>query len=402
MPAYQYLIIGGGMTADAAVEGIRQVDSTGSIGLISAESQPPYDRPPLSKGLWKNKPLKSIWRKPAVREATLHQGRRAMTLDPVQRQVADDQGTLYSYQKLLLATGGTPRRLPSSTDSILYFRTLDDYHHLRLLAQKKRRFAVIGGGFIGSEIAASLAMNGKDVVLVFPQQGIGGRIFPPDLARFLNDFYRQKGVEVRAGETVEAVDAPGNQFVVKTRGVQNDREQEIVADAVVAGLGIQPNVELAQAAGLKLGNGICVDTALRTSHLDIFAAGDVAEFFCPALEKSLRVEHEDNANTMGEAAGRSMAGQPVSYDHLPSFYSDLFELGYEAVGELDSRLETVADWKGLYREGVVYYLQEGRVRGALLWNIWERVDAARSLIREAGPFQPEDLEGRLLELQQPA
>jgi NADPH-dependent 2,4-dienoyl-CoA reductase/sulfur reductase-like enzyme len=142
--------------------------------------------------------------------------------------------------------------------------------------------------------------------------------------------------------------------------------------------------------------------ALRTSQPDIFAAGDVAEFFCPALEKSLRVEHEDNANTMGEAAGRSMAGQPVSYDHVSSFYSDLFELGYEAVGDLDSRLETVSDWKELYREGVVYYLQEGRVRGALLWNVWERVDAARSLIREAGPFQPEDLEGRLLELQQPA
>jgi NADPH-dependent 2,4-dienoyl-CoA reductase/sulfur reductase-like enzyme len=402
MPAYQYLIIGGGMTADAAVAGIRQVDSTGSIGLISAELHPPYDRPSLSKGLWKDKPLKTIWRKTAIREAAYHPGCKALTLDPAQKQVTDDRGTHYSYGKLLLATGGTPRRLPSTTDSILYFRTLDDYHYLRQLAQEKQRFAVIGGGFIGSEIAAALAMNGKDVVLIFPQQGIGRRIFPPDLSRFLNDFYRQKGVEVRPGETVATVDNPGGKFVVKTRAVQGGGEQEMVVDAVVAGLGIQPNVELAQAAGLTVGDGISVDTALRTSDPDIFAAGDVAEFFCPALGKSFRVEHEDNANTMGEAAGRSMAGQPVSYDHLSYFYSDLFELGYEAVGDVDSQLETVADWREPYREGVVYYLQEGRVRGTLLWNVWERVDAARNLIREAKPFQAEDLEGRLLELQQPA
>jgi NADPH-dependent 2,4-dienoyl-CoA reductase/sulfur reductase-like enzyme len=161
-------------------------------------------------------------------------------------------------------------------------------------------------------------------------------------------------------------------------------------------------VELAQAAGLEVGNGIRVDRALRTSRPEIYAAGDVAEFFNPALEKYLRVEHEDNANTMGEMAGRSMAGETVSYDHLPFFYSDLFELGYEAVGEIDSRLETLAEWKEPYREGVVYYLRGGRVRGALLWNVWERVDAARQLIAEAGPFGPDDLKGRLLVLPQHA
>jgi NADPH-dependent 2,4-dienoyl-CoA reductase/sulfur reductase-like enzyme len=187
-------------------------------------------------------------------------------------------------------------------------------------------------------------------------------------------------------------------LVVKTRSGRGGQQQEIVAEAVVAGLGIRPNVELARAAGLGVNNGICVNSAFRTSCPNVFAAGDVAEFYSPVLQTCLRVEHEDNANTMGAAAGRSMAGEHVCYDHLSYFYSDLFELGYEAVGDVDSRLETVAEWKEPYREGVVYYLQEGRVRGALLWNVWDRVDAARDLIKQAGPFQAEDLEGRLLQV----
>jgi NADPH-dependent 2,4-dienoyl-CoA reductase/sulfur reductase-like enzyme len=142
-------------------------------------------------------------------------------------------------------------------------------------------------------------------------------------------------------------------------------------------------------------NGIRVDSFLRTNLPNIYAAGDVASFHNPALDKWLRVEHEDNANTMGELAGRAMAGETVSYDYIPSFYSDLFELGYEAVGEVDARLETVADWKVPYREGVVYYLRDGRVRGVLLWNVWDQVDAARRLIAETAPFKAAQLKGRL-------
>jgi NADPH-dependent 2,4-dienoyl-CoA reductase/sulfur reductase-like enzyme len=138
-----------------------------------------------------------------------------------------------------------------------------------------------------------------------------------------------------------------------------------------------------------------VDASLRTSHPDIYAAGDVANFHNPLLGQRLRVEHEDNANTMGRLAGLAMAGQTVVYDHLPFFYSDLFDLGYEAVGETDSRLETLADWQDPFRKGVIYYLRAGRVRGALLWNVWEQVEAARRLIAEPGPFNTSNLKGRL-------
>ena len=169
----------------------------------------------------------------------------------------------------------------------------------------------------------------------------------------------------------------------------------MTVDAVVAGIGIVANTELASAAGLVVDDGIVVNEHLQTSHADIFAAGDVARFEAPALGRRIRVEHEDNALTMGHAAGRAMAGDQSPYTHLPSFYSDLFDLGYEAVGAMDPQGEIVADWKDAFREGVVYYLSGGRVRGVLLWNTWGQVDAARALIAEPGPFNASDLRGRL-------
>lgn len=390
MTIYPYLIIGGGMTAAAAVDGIREVDSTGGIGLISAEPDAPYDRPPLSKALWKGKSLDSIWRKLDSKGTQVHLGRVVKEIIPEQKRAVDDRGDVFSYQKLLLATGGRPRRLPFGDDQIIYFRTLSDYRRLRALTETGRRFAVIGGGFIGSEIAASLALNGKEVVMIFPGDDIGDRVFPRPLAQFVSDYYRDKGVELLAGEKITGLEICGSQLVLKTA-----TNREIVVDCVVAGVGIEPNVELAQTAGLEVENGIIVDECLRTGHPDIYAAGDVAAFYNPALGKRIRVEHEDNANAMGRLAGRNMAGKSEPYHHLPFFYSDLFELGYEAVGEVDSRLETFADWKRPNEEGVIYYLQDDRVRGVLLWNVWEQGEAARRVIAEPGPFSIGDLEGRL-------
>jgi 3-phenylpropionate/trans-cinnamate dioxygenase ferredoxin reductase subunit len=388
---YQYLIVGGGMTADAAVRGIRKVDSDGTIGLVSAEPDPPYNRPPLSKKLWAGKSLDMIWRNTESLGVSLHLERKAIELVPRDKRLRDDQGDEYSYGKLLLATGGKPRRLPFGGETVIYYRLLRDYKRLRKMTESGRgRFFVIGGGFIGSEIAAALAMNGQKVMMAFPERAIGALNFPPDLAQYVNDYYLKKGVEVLAGDLVSGIERDDGGAKVR---LQSGRL--INVDSVIAGIGIQPNVALAESAGLKVEDGILVDEGLRTSDSDIFAAGDVASFYNPALDRRMRVEHEDNANTMGEMAGRAMAGERVTYHHLPYFYSDLFELGYEAVGEMNAEHETFSDWQEPFQKGVVYYLKEGRLRGVLLWNVWGKVDEARKLIAEKGPFKESYLRGRI-------
>jgi len=378
MKSIRYLIIGGGMTADAAARAIRESDPSGSIGIMSDDPHPPYNRPPLSKGLWKGDDPEKVWRGTDKIGVELRLARHATAVDTKQKLVTDDRGSVVSYEKLLLATGGTPRQLPMQTGQIIYYRTFDDYLRLRALANEKLRFAVLGGGFIGSEIAAALRLVGRDVTMLVPEDGIGARVFPADLSHFLVDYYREQGVDVRTGEGLAGLQQSAGKVVVRTT-----HGKEIPADVIVAGLGIQPNVELAEQAGLRVENGIVVDELLMTSAPDVFAAGDVANFFNPALGTRIRVEHEDNANAMGAAAGRSMAGKGSPYTHLPFFYSDLFALGYEAVGELDPRLETESHWKEPFREGVVYYLKDGKVRGVLLWNTWGRVDDARSIIGTA-------------------
>jgi NADPH-dependent 2,4-dienoyl-CoA reductase/sulfur reductase-like enzyme len=239
---------------------------------------------------------------------------------------------------------------------------------------------VIGGGFVGSELAAALSTQGCRVTMVFPEPAIAARVLPAGLADFVTDYYRERGDEVLSGETVSSV-AAGSRVTLGSGRV-------LEADAVVAGLGIEPNAELAADAGLPIENGIVVDEQGRVGGRDdVFAAGDVANFPSVPLGSRFRVEHEDHAKTHGQVVGANMAGADAPYDHLPLFYSDMIDLGYEAVGEVDARLRTVETWEEPNRKGIVAYVDDAdRARGFLLWNTWGRVDAARELIRAGQPF----------------
>ncbi len=388
---YDYLIVGGGMAADAAARAIRQADEKGSIGLIGKEPDPPYNRPPLSKGLWKRLPLKRIWRNTAKLGVDLILGREAVRLDPAHKTVWDDQGAEYQYNSLLLATGAEPVRPWPAGERILYYRTLQDYLHLRALMETGSRFLVVGGGFIGSEIAAALIQQGKQVTMIFPEAGIGGLVFPETQARYLTQVYREKGARMLAGNLVQFLfENEAGVVAVTSTG------ERIEVDAVVAGLGVRPNTGLAERAGLELSRGILVDESLRTSAPDIFAAGDAMVFYNPALGHRLRLEHEENANASGAAAGLGMAKQPQRYTLLPSFYSDLFDLSYQAIGEIKPEMELVEDWIEPHRRGAQYFLRDGRVRGAALWSLpYNALDQARELIAAPGPFKPNDLIGRI-------
>src|SRR3954449_264198 len=366
--AYRYLIVGGGMTGDAVARGIREVDADGSIGLVGAESDPPYKRPPLSKGLWSGGDEAKIWKNTADAGVELQLGRRIVELDLDARRATDDQGEQYEYEKLLLATGGSPRRLGGDDGDVIYYRTLDDFRKLHGEVGEGTRVTVIGGGFIGSEIAASLTGVGAKVTMIFPEPTIGFRLFPRGLGDFVTDYYREKGIDVQAGGSVTNV-------------------ADLDAEVVVAGLGIVPNTELAERAGLPVDNGIVVDEYGRVGGRDdVFAAGDVANYPSPVLEKRFRVEHEDHANTHGRVVGANMAGANTAYDHIPLFYSDMFDLGYEAVGEVDSRLAMVETWEDENRKGTIAYVDDdGKPRGFVMWNVWDKVDSARELIKAGEP-----------------
>lgn len=384
MPDYDYLIIGGGMAADSAVRGIREVDEHGTIGLVSEELHPPYDRPPLSKGLWQGQDVTEIMRDTQELNAELHLGRRILALDRAERTALDQHGESYGYGKLLLATGGSPRRLPGADEGVIYLRNLVDYELLRAHTTQPRRVMVLGGGFIGAEITAALTQEGHSVQMAFPEFALLARLLPKELAEYLNDLYRQQGIRLHPGKNAASVERQADDSSLITF---TDRHISR-ADVVVAGMGIIPEAGLAQSAGLTVSDGIEVDEFLRTSDPDIFAAGDVASIHSPALGVRRRVEHEENANLSGFFAGKAMAGAPEPYTHLPMFYTDLFQLGLEGVGLVDSRLETVTRWEEPYVKGAVWYLADGRLQGALMWNNWGQLDGVRAQIESAEPFSP--------------
>ncbi|BBI99967.1 N-acylamino acid racemase [Ferrigenium kumadai] len=393
---YDYVIVGGGLAGASAVEGIRERDAAGSILLIGEEVHLPYDRPPLSKKLW--------FGKKNVEDIFLHDrafydthgvalalGAAASRLDPAAKRITLAGGATYGYGKLLLATGCKPRHLDipgGDLDGICYFRDLDDYLHTRGKAAEGKSAVVVGGGFIGSELAAALNINKLDVTMIFPGELLCDRVLPDYLGRAVQQRYQEKGVRILASDKPVSFGNNGNQFVTRTW-----KGETIASDIVIVGVGVVPDLELARSGGLEVGNGIVVNEYLETSSPDIYAAGDNAFFPYRVLGQAMRIEHWDHALIQGRWAGRNMAGAHEPYTHLPYFFSDLFEFGYEATGEVDSRLETFADWQKENETGVIYYLRDGKVRGVMMCNVWDKVETARELIRKDETVSPEKLRG---------
>jgi NADPH-dependent 2,4-dienoyl-CoA reductase/sulfur reductase-like enzyme len=396
--AYTYVIVGGGLAGASAAQEIKERDKSGSILLIGREKHLPYDRPPLSKKLW--------FGQKKVEEIFLHDlnfydqnkiqlmlDTKVVSLDVKNKTVTDEQGRSYRYGKLLLATGGVPRTLPvpgGDLEGICYYRFLDDYLRIKNEVKEGKSALVVGGGFIGSEIAAALNINKIDVTMIFPEPYLVQRVFPEGLGQAIQRHYIQKGIKILSEDKPVSIIWKGSKFLTRTNS-----GKQIESDLLIVGIGILPVIDLAEKAGLVTGNGISVDEYLQTSHPDIYAAGDNALFPYRTLGQNMRIEHWDNALNQGKWAGGNMTGDRAPFDYMPYFFSDLFEFGYEAVGEIDSRLKIFADWQNENDTGVIYYLKDEKIRGAMMCNVWGKVDAARELIKKGEQVKPENLLGAI-------
>jgi NAD(P)H-nitrite reductase large subunit len=396
---FDYVIVGGGLAGASAVEGIRELDETGSILLICMENHLPYDRPPLSKKLWFGEiTVENIFLHDLnfydTHAVTLALGTNLVRLDPVKKTITNHNYNTFCYGKLLLATGCKVRTLAipgGDLADICYFRSLDDYQRIRGVAAEGKSAVVVGGGFIGSELAAALNINKLDVSMIFPGALLCDRVLPDYLGKAVQRCYVEKGVRILASDKPVSFSKKGAKFITRT-----EKGEEIESDLVIVGVGVIPDTELAKSAGLDVGNGIVVNEYLETSSPDIYAAGDNAFFPYPALGQSMRLEHWDNALNQGKWAGRNMAGAHEAYTYQPYFFSDLFEFGYEATGEVDSKMDTFADWQKENDTGVIYYLREGRVRGVMMCNVWNKVETARELIKKGEKMTPEQLRGLIV------
>ena len=393
-----YLIVGGGLAGAKAVEGIRELDEKGSVTLIGAEDHLPYDRPPLSKKLWLGKKkVEDIFLHDQAfydhNRVTFLPGRRVTELNADSKTVRDNRGDSHAFGKLLLTTGGVPLALGvpgGDLDGICYYRTLDDYQRIRSEAAEGKSAVVIGGGFIGSEMAAALCVNKLNVTMIYPSSHVCNRVFPKGLGFAMEHLFQSRGIRIIKGPTILSIERGGPRFVVRTT-----TGDEVAADMVIVGVGIRPAAELAEQAGLNVSDGIVVNEYLQTSCPDIYSAGDNTRFPFRGQERSVRLEHWDNALNQGKWAGRNMAGEHKPYTYLPYFFSDLFEFGYEAVGEVNSGMEIVADWQKENEKGILYYLKDGTVRGAMMCNVWDKVPAARELILKDRQVTPHELRGAI-------
>jgi 3-phenylpropionate/trans-cinnamate dioxygenase ferredoxin reductase subunit len=403
-----YVIAGGGLAGAKAAETLRAEGFDGPVVLIGEETERPYERPTLSKEYLQGKAEReTIFVHPqawyADNTVELRLGSPVTGIDRAAHEVTLADGSRVGYAKLLLATGSAPRLLTvpgADADGVLYLRRVGDSDQIRSAFQTASRVAVIGAGWIGLEATAAARAAGAEVTVLETAELPLLRVLGREVAQVFADLHRQHGVDLRFGVGVEEISVTGG----RASGVRLADGSQVDADVVIVGVGITPNSQLAEAAGLETGNGVTVDAGLRSSDPDIFAAGDVANAFHPLLGRHIRVEHWANALNQPQAAARAMLGQDVSYDRVPYFYTDQYDLGMEYAGYVEPGGYDQVVFRGDKdkREFVAFWLAGGRVLAGMNVNVWDVNDAIQDLVRGGQPVDPARLADASIPLDQVA
>jgi 3-phenylpropionate/trans-cinnamate dioxygenase ferredoxin reductase subunit len=389
-----FLIIGGGVAAGKAAEGVREGSAQGSVVVMTAEQELPYERPPLSKELLRGEAGREkirthdeAWYRDHEVEVLL--ATRASALDPGSRTVTTEVGDQLRYRRLLLATGARVVRLGlpgEDLPGVFYLRTVDESERLREAIRQARRMVVIGGGFIGAEVAASASQMGTEVSLLEVADTLWIRAVGPELGGFFEEFLRDRGVDVRLRTRSARIEGNG-----KAEAVVLDDGTRLPAEVVVIGVGVRPVTELAEAAGLPVDDGVVVDEQLRSTGGNaegIWAAGDAAKVSHP-LFGSIRTEHWAEALNQGLQAGRNMAGASERYERVPYFFSDQFDLSLSYLGIARPPYDLVVRGERDVKQAkfVAWYLEGGTPRAALIVNDWDAEDPVRAVIRRRQPVE---------------
>jgi 3-phenylpropionate/trans-cinnamate dioxygenase ferredoxin reductase subunit len=383
MPTDQtFAIVGAGLAGAKAAETLREEGFDGRVVLLGAEPERPYERPPLSKDYLRGESERAaayVHEEAfcAEHEIELRVGERVTGLDGGRSELELDGGERLSYDRLLLSTGAEPRRLSipgADLDGVHLLRTFADSDAIRGRVDAGGRLVVIGAGWIGSEVAASARQRGMDVTVIAPEAVPLERVLGPEVGAIYLDLHRDHGVEMRMEAGVASFEGDGRVERVRTQDGAT-----IDCDAVVLGVGVAPRIELAEAAGLAVENGVLVDGRLEASVPGIFAAGDLANHLHPALGR-LRVEHWDNALHQGPAAARSMLGSDEPYARIPYFFSDQYDVGMEYAGYAPAWDRVVFRGDPASREFIAFWLADGRVLAGMNVNVWDVTEAIQALI----------------------
>lgn len=385
-----FVIVGASLAGAKAAQELRERGFDGRIVLVGAELERPYERPPLTKAFLRGE---SEREKAYVHAAgfyaendiELEMGNAVAAIDPGAGRVTLADGRALGFERLLLTTGAEPRPIEvdgAALDGVYYLRTLADCDVLRERLEVGGRVVVVGAGWIGSEFAASARQRGLDVTIVDPVALPNERIFGPEIGAFYRDVHVKHGVEMVLGESVAALLGKRTVTAVRTSG-----GREIACDFVLVGIGVTPRVQLAQQAGLDVDNGVLVSDALQASASNVFAAGDVARANHPFYGEPIRLEHWANALNQGPAAARSMLGEKTSYDRIPYFYSDQYDVGMEYSGYASEWDEVVFRGERDSGEFIAFWLKDQRVIAGMNVNVWDVNEHVQALIRTRKPIQ---------------